>query len=74
MLSPQKLQLTRSFLYCIFKVIFSSQNAYVETSSTAFLFFRELLLRRPKQVREFAASYFTNPSLAEQVQKKMESK
>ena len=37
-------------------------------------FLREMLLCRPKEVREFAASYFTNPDLADEVRKKLQKK
>uniref|UniRef100_H2Z4X3 RIIa domain-containing protein n=1 Tax=Ciona savignyi TaxID=51511 RepID=H2Z4X3_CIOSA len=34
-------------------------------------FLRELLLRRPNHVREFAAAYFTNPDLPAAVKEKV---
>ncbi|XP_053906991.1 RIIa domain-containing protein 1 isoform X2 [Cuculus canorus] len=34
-------------------------------------FFRELLLRRPENVLEFAAEYFTNPELPRQIQEEL---
>ncbi|KAE8589007.1 hypothetical protein XENTR_v10022856 [Xenopus tropicalis] len=34
-------------------------------------FIREVLLRRPENIREFAAAHFTNPAVAQSIREKM---
>ncbi|XP_056401887.1 RIIa domain-containing protein 1 isoform X2 [Hyla sarda] len=34
-------------------------------------FIREVLLKRPENIREFAADYFTDPKLRDKIQEKM---
>ncbi|XP_053133339.1 RIIa domain-containing protein 1 isoform X2 [Hemicordylus capensis] len=37
-------------------------------------FLREVLLKRPEDIREFAADYFTNPELPTQVKRELMAK
>ncbi|XP_063295770.1 RIIa domain-containing protein 1 [Pelobates fuscus] len=52
-----------------------SDETYLREHKEVYLllsyFTRDVLLRRPDNIREFAADYFTNPSVADEIREKM---